>query len=212
MNLATRSLENLRKKYVELNVTMRQIGVDEEKSFNDERILMGERLLNKDYQPYLVQYAKRGVPPALRARVYKKILYADITQKEMDYFSSLSEYNQGWELVLDDLILSDIIEICNDDKYFIFQDIMEQCIMLFFRDRQVYDMLVAKPNYPIIAIGPNEKPIGIYPACSVIPCQHFSSYFAPFCYISDQKEEIYFIFRAFYCKYLCHLQTLSSHP
>lgn len=38
----------------------------------------------------------------------------------MDYFSSLTEYNQGWELVLDDLILSDIIEICNDDKYFIF--------------------------------------------------------------------------------------------
>lgn len=99
---------------------MRQVGVDEEKQFVDERILMGERLLNKDYQPFLVQYAKRGVPSALRARVYKKILYADITQKEMDYFSSLSEYNQGWELVLDDLILSDIIEICNDDKYFIF--------------------------------------------------------------------------------------------
>ena len=96
---------------------------------------MGERLLNKDYQPYLVQYAKRGVPPSLRGRVYKKILYADITQKEMDYFSSLSEFNAGWELAIDYLILSDIIEICNDDKYFIFQDIMEQCVMLFFRDR-----------------------------------------------------------------------------
>jgi hypothetical protein len=79
MNLGTRSLEDLRKKYVELNVTMRQVGVDDEKSFVDERILMGERLLNKDYQPYLVQYAKRGVPPYLRSRVYKKILYADIT-------------------------------------------------------------------------------------------------------------------------------------
>jgi len=79
MNLQTRSLENLRKKYVELNVTMRQVGVDEEKQFVDERILMGERLLNKDYQPFLVQYAKRGIPSALRARVYKKILYADIT-------------------------------------------------------------------------------------------------------------------------------------
>jgi hypothetical protein len=49
MNLSTRSLEELRKKYIELNVTMRQIGVDDEKSFTDERILMGERLLNKDY-------------------------------------------------------------------------------------------------------------------------------------------------------------------
>lgn len=63
------------------------MGLDDEKAFVDERINMGERLLSKDYQPYLVQYAKRGVPPSLRSRVYRKILYADITQKEMDYFS-----------------------------------------------------------------------------------------------------------------------------
>ena len=49
MQLQTRSLDELRKKYNELNVTLRQIGVDEEKSFVDERILIGERLLQKDY-------------------------------------------------------------------------------------------------------------------------------------------------------------------
>jgi len=88
LNFSTRKLDDLRKKYIELNVTMRQVGVDDEKNFIDERITMGDRLLNKDYQPYLVQYAKRGVPSSLRCRIYKKILYADITQKEMDYFSS----------------------------------------------------------------------------------------------------------------------------
>jgi hypothetical protein len=41
--------------------------------------------------------------------------------------------------------------------------------MLFFRDRQVYDMLSAKPNHPLIATGPGDKPIGLYPACGVIP-------------------------------------------
>ena len=87
LHLHTNPLEDLRKKFIELNVTMRQIGVDDEKTFIDERILIGERLLAKDYQPYLVQFAKRGCPPSLRNRVYKKILYADITQKEMDYFS-----------------------------------------------------------------------------------------------------------------------------
>jgi hypothetical protein len=30
-------------------VQLRQIGMDEEKSFVDERVLMGERLLQKDY-------------------------------------------------------------------------------------------------------------------------------------------------------------------
>lgn len=54
LQLQARSLEELRKKYNELNVTLRQIGVDDEKSFVDERILIGERLLQKEYQPFLV--------------------------------------------------------------------------------------------------------------------------------------------------------------
>ena len=54
LQLQTRSLDELRKKYNELNVTFRQIGVDEEKGFVDERIVIGERLLAKDYQPFFV--------------------------------------------------------------------------------------------------------------------------------------------------------------
>jgi hypothetical protein len=49
LQIQTRSLEELRNKFIELNVQLRQIGMDEEKSFVDERILMGERLLQKDY-------------------------------------------------------------------------------------------------------------------------------------------------------------------
>jgi len=79
LQLYTRNIEELRRKFNELNVTLRQIGVDEEKNFIDERILIGERLLQKDYQPFLVQFAKRGIPPTQRCRIYKKILYSEIT-------------------------------------------------------------------------------------------------------------------------------------
>lgn len=135
LNLQTRNLEDLRRKFHELNVTLRQMGVDEEKSFVDERILIGERLISKDYQPFLVQYAKRGVPSTLRCRVYKKILYSDITQKEIDYYASLNDQYQKWEAAIDDIIFSDVLIQCNDDKYFIFQDMIENSVMLFFRDR-----------------------------------------------------------------------------
>lgn len=101
-------------------------------------------------------------------------------------------------------------ETCNDDKYFIFQELLEAATMLFFRDRQVYDMLKVKPNSPLVMVGPNEKPVGLFPPCGVLPVQHFTQYMAPFCYLSDSKEEFYFIFRAFYAKYFCHLQTISS--
>jgi hypothetical protein len=46
---------------------------------------------------------------------------------------------------------------------------MEACVMFFFRDRQVYDMLSSKPNIPLIAVGPNEKPIGLFPPNSILP-------------------------------------------
>jgi hypothetical protein len=120
LNIQTRSLEDLRKKFHELNITLRQIGVDEEKAFIDERILIGERLLQKDYQPFLVQYAKRGVPPTLRARIYKKILYSEISQKEIDHFANLNDQTTKWESAIDDVIYTDILQMCNDDKYFIF--------------------------------------------------------------------------------------------
>lgn len=54
LQFKTASLEKIRGRLIELNVQMRQIGMDEEKSFLDERILIGERLLQKDYQPFLV--------------------------------------------------------------------------------------------------------------------------------------------------------------
>jgi len=87
LQLYTKTLDELRRKFSELNVTLRQVGVDEERSFMEERILIGERLLQKDYQPFIVQYAKRGVPPTLRCRVYKKAMYCDISQKEVDYYN-----------------------------------------------------------------------------------------------------------------------------
>jgi len=49
VNLKTPSLEELRKKFNELNVTLRQIGSDEDKNFLEERYLIGERLIHKNY-------------------------------------------------------------------------------------------------------------------------------------------------------------------
>lgn len=63
-----------------------------------------------------------------------------------------------------------------------------------------------------MAQGSNEKPVGVFPQSGVLPVQSFSRFCAPFCYMSDSKEECYFIFRAMYCKYFCQLQSISNHP
>lgn len=51
-----------------------------------------------------------------------------MTQKEIDYYAQLSESFNKWELALDDLLMADILEFCNDDKYFIFQEMIEACV------------------------------------------------------------------------------------
>jgi hypothetical protein len=80
-----------------------------------------------------------------------------------------SEVASKWETAIDDLVNADIYDICNDDKYFIFQEMMESCIQFFFRDKQVWDLLKSKPHAPIAVIGPSEKPIGYFPPCGVLP-------------------------------------------
>jgi hypothetical protein len=108
--------------------------------------------------------------------------------------------------------MSDIIQICNDDKFFIFQDMLEQVLMLFFRDRQVLDLMKSKPHAPILACAGNERVIGCYPPCGVIPIKRFAALFAPLGFLTHNKEECYYIFRAFYSKYWCYLTSLNSHP
>jgi hypothetical protein len=95
--------------------------------------------------------------------MWKKILYAEVTQKELDYFAQTHDLAAKWETALDDLIGSDIFEIANDDKYFIFKDMLEVCIQFFYRDRQVFDLLKCKPHMPLVAIGSNDKPCGLFP-------------------------------------------------
>lgn len=152
------------------------------------------------------------MPPTLRSRIYKKILYSDITQKEIDYHANLNDQVNKWESAIDDVILSDLLTMCNDDKYFIFQDMIESCIMVFYRDRQVLDLMKSKPHAPVLCTNSSDKILGAFPPNGVIPFKKFSSWFAPICFISNSKEECYFIFRAMYCKYFCYLNTISSNP
>ncbi len=50
--LQTKSLEELRAKFAELNVALRQVGIDEEKAFIDERLLQRGADLLSLYEYY----------------------------------------------------------------------------------------------------------------------------------------------------------------
>ena len=50
------------------------------------------------------------------------------------------------------------------------------------------------------------------PQCSFLPCKHFGKYIQPFGYCALKSEQMYVIFREFYCRYFCYLNTISSIP
>lgn len=49
-------------------------------------------------------------------------------------------------------------------------------------------------------------------ASEVVPFKGFSNYACPFAFLADRLESAYPIFRAFYCRHLCRLHTISDHP
>lgn len=61
----------------------------------------------------------------------------------------------------------------------------ESCMILFYRDTNVWDNLKSKPHHPIVCVGNNDKVVGFYPPNGVVPAGKMSSYFAPFCYVSN---------------------------
>lgn len=126
--------------------------------------------------------------------------------------NQLQDSFNKFEIAVDDFINSDIEKMCNDEKYFIFQDTIEQVLNLFFRDRQVLDLVKSKPHAPILAMSTSEKIVGCYPPNGVIPIKKFSGLMAPLAYISNSHVDCYYIFRSFYSKYWCYLTSISSHP
>ena len=209
LQLQTRTVEEMRKKFNELNVTLRQIGVDDEKSFIDDRILLGERLLQKDYQPFLIQYAKRGIPPSLRARVYKKIFNINSSPAEEEYVNNLYNADTN-QLLIDDIIEAEIQDLINNDEFFVFEDVIRFVSHASMRDPQMYEYARCKPHSQIIGLGQMDKSVGMFPPNGILPCKSFPLLNAPFCYISNKKEEVYLLFRAMYTKYFTQLQSINS--
>ena len=211
LHLKTLNADQLLNEYEELDISYKQCGIDEDSAFIEERLSLGERLLDKDYVPYLIQYAKRGIPSGQRCPVYMKILDINMTTKDSEYFDFLGE-QMKWELLLDSVMQLDVRDSCNDDHYFIFQETIEKVVFFFMRDPWVAENIKIKSGTPLVLKGADRKDLGTFPPAGVIPIKHFSRYVAPFAFLSDRAEEVYYLFRNFYCKYFCYLNSLTSHP
>jgi len=185
---------------------------EDEESLVIEREKEAEALLHKGGISEMENFARKGLPSGLRVRYYRKYLGIENqlkANKLHKQFITIQENMKGHKYIIDEIADLDILDVLNDEKYFIFDESLKKCIWTFLRDRHVQEKLAILPILPFSALDDINK---IIPYCGVIPCSYFARYALPFLYTSERAEEIYFLFREFYCKYFCFLQSLSSHP
>mmetsp|Transcript_1502 Transcript_1502/g.2870 ORF Transcript_1502/g.2870 Transcript_1502/m.2870 type:complete len:535 (-) Transcript_1502:364-1968(-) len=224
--IKTPSLPSLRATYKELKPDSRQIGVDDTllglEWFKQERLDAGEKLLQEAYIPTLKQYAKTGVPPSLRPRIWLAAMGVTIGQKEYLHFEQLLTQVQEWDLITDDLTRFDVQETADNDEFFVFEEVLDEMMLAFTRDPEVRTMCALAPNTAVLKAVPSKGLasrrskdrlfIDAIPPCTIIPYHRQTMFAAPLCFLFPRADEAYFLFRAMYCRYFSRLHTISSEP
>ena len=116
---------------MELDLKYKQLGIDDDKDFVDQRIKLTEKLLQKNYLPYLLQLCKRGVPNGFRCKIWSRILNVKI---DVGWLSKLEEHLQKWDMLTDLMIRTDSQDVGNDEKFFVFLEVVEKLMLYFTRD------------------------------------------------------------------------------
>ncbi|XP_030759933.1 TBC1 domain family member 19 [Sitophilus oryzae] len=219
--LRVKNLSELRNLYLEISRGEQILNSNTMLSTNQnfvqleaERILLGEKILMKNYAPLAQEYLKKGCPKCLRARIWALLLGAEIKSYQISYFDFLKQNVLQYDLMIDKLIIKDInLTASNDDQYFVFEDVLYQVMLCFSRDSEILKYLPNQPAFMQVAFKgkPNtpENTI-VFPPSGVIPFHGFTMYAAPFCYLFNNSVELYFVFRAFYLRYWHRLHRVCA--
>eukprot|EP01043_Picozoa_sp_COSAG02_P000132 COSAG02_NODE_2_length_75708_cov_87.013953_35_plen_419_part_00 len=102
------------------------------------------------YVPELRQYARCGVPPELRVRVWEQILRVDgSSHHACDAFADLERQCDGWELLVDKFVEECLRDTLDDENYFVFEDKMRVMLMALTRDTALAEDCSTLPHKPL---------------------------------------------------------------
>ncbi|XP_072039594.1 TBC1 domain family member 19-like [Amphiura filiformis] len=221
LSLQVSSIQTLREKYSELNLSVPQTGVEEcmdpsSDTFDADRAKLGRRVLQVNSTPLSQQFAKKGIPTGLRADIWAQIL--GVTNDDINklYYDQLKTYVFQHDLLIDNLIYKDVkLTAANDDQYFVFEDYLYQVLLIFSRDTHVLKHFAQSSATPAKSyirgmLGVDEYAV-VYPPNGIIPFHGFAMYVAPLCYVYQDPVKLYHIFRELYTQHFFRLHTISSH-
>ncbi|XP_050717229.1 TBC1 domain family member 19-like [Eriocheir sinensis] len=222
--LKVNDIKGLVELYGELAYCCKHTGLDEavageyktNLTLAEERLIMGQKVVERNHGPLSRELIKSGCPTSLRGVLWHQVLGLEITEKHYKHFDELVQAVHQHDLLVDKLIMKDIqLTASNDDQYFVFEDILFQVLLCFFRDTEVLSHFEHSSASPPLAVArgntPSPNALVAYPPCGVIPFHGFTMYAAPLSCLYEDPVPLYFTFREMYCRYWYRLHVVTSH-
>ncbi|KAJ1384045.1 hypothetical protein B484DRAFT_298524, partial [Ochromonadaceae sp. CCMP2298] len=158
-------------------------------------------------------YLRRGVPPSLRARMWRRCLGLPqeyLPSEDVSYMRLRYECDR-YDLLTDELYLHDVQTVVDDPRYFVFEEEMKEIIFCFSRDDSIRHSAHYLIHAPILGhLPPPLDPQQAMPPSAVQPYLGLAAYFAPLCYVYRVLPSLYSVTRALYCGFWCRLNVLSG--
>lgn len=189
-------------------------------SFQRESFQIAKGVSTDGYIPTIVKISKRGIPISIRPQIWKQLLDVEISPREKAYVELLSENERSTHFLTDEMLRNDVKHTCDDENYFVFEEMMGSIMRAFSRDIWVLKNCAVKPvlllgidsslcSFVIINLFfyPPRLPIldgettPPYPPNGVVPFEGLSLLSAPICFIYHNLEDSYFVFRNLYTKF-----------
>lgn len=167
-----------------------------------------QKILKTRHAPLCQQALKKGItPPPLRGPLWAYVLGSQVEAHHTEHWENLKQSVLTTESIVDKLVFKDVqLTATNDDRYFVFEDVLYQIMLCFSRDDEISQMIQTEFT--------NSAKLKQYegPACGFVPFHGICMLAAPFCYLYDNPVSLYFTFRAFYVRYCHRLTTINTHP
>ncbi|XP_055591767.1 TBC1 domain family member 19-like isoform X2 [Uranotaenia lowii] len=167
-----------------------------------------QKILKTRHAPLCQQALKKAItPPPLRGALWAYVLGSQVEAHHNEHWEKLKHSVLTTESIVDKLVFKDVqLTATNDDRYFVFEDVLYQIMLCFSRDTEISQMIQSEFS--------NSAKLKQYegPACGFVPFHGICMLAAPFCYLYDNPVSLYFTFRAFYVRYCHRLTTINTHP
>ncbi|KAJ3068735.1 hypothetical protein HDU98_008133 [Podochytrium sp. JEL0797] len=160
--------------------------------------------------------AKQGIPAHGRARIWDLLVQTEMTLDSKAYAneqcSHLKAQVARYSLLIDRMIISDVSECKSDDTYFVFEEMVQEILLLWSRDEWVsthapnalsaFEDGWMEKEVKNVMKGRWSVPVKSYPPNGVLPFNGVSFYAMIVAYIYSELESAYFF----------KLHTISTLP